>query len=320
MAKRNDDFDELVGLYEGMLNIRTTENRLSALFAEGRVPGFIHTSTGQEATAVGVATALRADDTLSSTHRGHGHALAKGVSSKALIQEILGRDEGPCRGRGGSLHVADFSTGMLGANGIVGAGIPIALGSALAHKTLGSDRVSVAFFGDGALAQGLLYEAMNLSALWKLPLLLVCENNGWSEFTPSSMQYVGNLAEMAGAFAIGFRRADGNDVEAVLEATRRAVEALRHGEGPFVLECLTLRARGHYEGDPQAYREGVEERSCPDPIALLHERLTTAGCDAEVLEAVAARVEEAVERAAAEAAAGSEPDFEQARNDVYGRA
>ncbi len=320
MAKERAELEPLLEAYERMLTVRATESCLSRLFGEGRIPGFIHTSIGQEATAVGVAAALRTDDTLASTHRGHGHALAKGMTSKALIQEILGMVEGPCQGRGGSLHVADFSVGMLGANGIVGAGIPIALGSALAHRIQASDRVAVAFFGDGALAQGLLYESLNLAKLWKLPLLLVCENNGWSEFTPTSLQYVGDLRQLAKAFDIVFEQLDGNDVEAVMKAARTAVGRLRQGEGPVLLECVTSRTKGHYEGDPQAYRKGVDEPGRQDPIERLRERLEKSGCARDRLDATSRRVDEAVALAAAEAAAGQQPDFELARNDVYGRA
>jgi len=170
----------LLDLYRQLLLIRRSEERLSTMFADGEVPGFIHLSIGQEAVSVGVMSALTAEDTIASTHRGHGHAIAKGLPLDGFFSELLARDEGLCRGRGGSMHVADMSVGMLGANGIVGAGLSIALGSALAHKRLGRHAVAVAFFGDGALAEGLLHECLNMAALWRLPLLFVCENNGWS--------------------------------------------------------------------------------------------------------------------------------------------
>src|SRR5271156_4463003 len=173
---------ELLRLYAEMRLIREVEQRLSVLFGDGEIPGFIHLSIGQEAVAVGIAAALQRHDTLASNHRGHGHALAKGLDVSRFFLEILGRSEGYCGGRGGSMHVADMSVGMLGANGIVGAGLSIALGSALAHRTLGRPAIAVAFFGDGALAEGLLHECLNLAAVWRLPLLFVCENNGWGEF------------------------------------------------------------------------------------------------------------------------------------------
>lgn len=307
----------LLGLYERMLVIRETETRLGRLFRDGRIPGFIHLSIGQEASAVGVAAALNDDDTLASTHRGHGHALAKGMAPAALVQEIAGNEEGPCRGRGGSLHVADFSVGMLGANGIVGAGIPIALGSALAHKTLGTSRVAVVFFGDGALAQGLLYESLNLAALWALPLLFVCENNGWSEFTPSSLQYVGRLGPLAASFGIPHHVVDGNDVEAVLGAATALVADLRAGKGPAVLECTTTRVLGHYEGDPQAYRKGVEEPASRDPLDLALERLAAGGATEEGIAEVRRKVARVVDAAADAALNGREPDPAAARGGVY---
>jgi TPP-dependent pyruvate/acetoin dehydrogenase alpha subunit len=280
----------LLRLYEQMLLIREAEGRLGRLFRDGKIPGFIHVSTGQEAIAVGVASALRSDDTVASTHRGHGHALAKGMKPAALFHEIIGNDEGPCRGRGGSLHVADLSVGMLGANGIVGAGIPIAAGSALAHKTLRNARVAVGFFGDGAQSEGVLYETLNLAKLWKLPLLLVCEHNGWSEFSPSSAQYTGSLEALCATFGVTYRKVDGNDVEVVREAATALVGALRGGLGPAVLECQTLRVHGHYEGDPQTYRKGMAEPPAADPVELAVKRLDALKIPAGELAGVKRRV------------------------------
>lgn len=300
-----------------MLLIREAEGRLGRLFKEGKIPGFIHGSTGQEATAVGVTSALRTDDTIASTHRGHGHALAKGMAVEALFHEILGNEEGACRGRGGSLHVADFGVGMLGANGIVGAGVPIALGSALAHKTLGSARVAAAFFGDGAQSEGVLYESLNLARLWSLPLLFVCENNGWSEFSPSSAQYAGNLEALSAAFGIGYSRVDGNDVEAVRDAALGAVDDLRGGRGPFVLECITRRVHGHYEGDAQPYRKGVAEPDVEDPLEVARARLKERSVSARRIDEAARRVAAAIDAAALAASRGTTPDFETALADVY---
>ena len=309
----------LLELYERMLLIRETEVRLGHLFRDGKIPGFIHLSIGQEATAVGVVAALAPDDTIASTHRGHGHALAKGISPERLMQEIMGHEEGVCRGRGGSLHVADFAIGMLGANGIVAAGIPIALGSALAHKTLGSTRVAVAFFGDGALAEGVFYETLNLAALWKLPLLLACENNGWSEFSPVSEQYAGQLPTLCAAFGIRYQQVDGNDVEAVFDAASNLVLALRRKEGPALLDCITKRVHGHYEGDPQAYREGVPERDATEPLEEARARLRAANVSASEIDQVARRVSQHVDAAAAAAAKGHSPDFATASADVYAK-
>ena len=310
----------LLELYERMLLIRETEIRLREFFNDGKIPGFIHLSIGQEATAVGVMAALERDDTIASTHRGHGHALAKGVEPEGLIQEILGHEEGVCRGRGGSLHVADFSIGMLGANGIVAAGIPIALGSALAHKTLGTTRVAVAFFGDGALAEGVFYETLNLAALWKLPLLLLCENNGWSEFSPAATQYAGKVSDVCAAFKISYRQVDGNDVEAVHAAAGMLVAALRRGEGPTLLECVTKRVEGHYAGDPQKYRDGVAECQREDPLDRARTRLQAAGVPDVEIDGVGHRVRQRVDAASAAALRGHEPSFAAAAANVYAKA
>ncbi|WP_048440853.1 thiamine pyrophosphate-dependent dehydrogenase E1 component subunit alpha [Caenimonas sp. SL110] len=305
----------LIDLYERMLLVRECELRLAERFNDGKIPGFIHLSIGQEGIAAGVAGALRTSDTIASTHRGHGHGIAKGMAPEALFHEISGNLEGPCRGRGGSLHVADFSVGMLGANGIVGGGIPIAVGSALAHARLGNGNVSAVFFGDGALAEGVLYESMNLAALKRLPVMFVCENNGWSEFSPSSSQYVGTFEKLAATFNIPYLQVDGNDVEAVHDASIRQVARMRAGEGPAALECLTLRVKGHYEGDPQVYRKGVTDpRASVDPIAVARQRLEKAGTP---IAQVDARVKAQVNAAAAAAAAGTRPVFEEALQGVY---
>ena len=203
---------ELLRLYADMRLIREVEQRLSLLFGDGEIPGFIHLSIGQEAVAVGVAGALRTDDTLASNHRGHGHAIAKGLDLSRFFLEIMGRSEGYCGGRGGSMHVADMSVGMLGANGIVGAGLPIAVGSALAHQLRKTGAIACVFFGDGALAEGVLHESFNMAALWRLPILFVCENNGWSEFSPAARQLATEPSKLAGTFEIPAERVDGNDI------------------------------------------------------------------------------------------------------------
>lgn len=306
----------LVELYERMVLVRECELRLAERFNDGKIPGFIHLSIGQEGIAVGVGCALDRADTIASTHRGHGHCIAKGMSALDLFHELSGNLEGPCRGRGGSLHVADFSVGMLGANGIVGGGIPIAVGSALAHATLGTSHVAAVFFGDGALAEGVLYESMNFAALKRLPVLFVCENNGWSEFSPTSSQYVGTFEKLAAAFNIPFLQADGNDVEAVHSAATDHVAAMRAGSGPAALECLTLRVKGHYEGDPQAYRKGVEDpRATADPIAVARGRLEAVSSSA--IPEIEARVKAQVDAAAKAASTGTRPLFEDALKGVY---
>ena len=310
--------NQLLALYADMLLIRRAEERLSVLFANGEVPGFIHLSIGQEAVPVGVMSALATEDSIASTHRGHGHALAKGLKLEGFFAELLARDEGLCRGRGGSMHVADLSVGMLGANGIVGAGLSIALGSALAHKRLGRHAVAVAFFGDGALGEGLLHECLNLASLWRLPLLFVCENNGWSEFLPSSRQIAFTLAGLAPAYGIPHTTVDGNDVAAVSAAAAAAVAQVRDG-APAVLECVTTRVRGHYEGDAQKYRDPaeVEALAARDPLRIAAARLERLGIGADRLQGVLSDVDRRIEAAIAVARAGTAPDFAAAHADVY---
>jgi pyruvate dehydrogenase E1 component alpha subunit len=316
MAAANDS-ERLFALYRTM--VRQAETALTKLFADGEVPGFIHLSIGQEAIAAGVASALAPGDTLATTHRGHGHVLARGLALDGFFKEIMGRAGGICQGRGGSMHVADTSLGILGANGIVGAGIPIALGSAIAQSVLGSGGLAVSFFGDGAMAEGVLYETLNMAALWKSPLLLVCENNGWSEFSPTSRQFAARLDALAAAFGIVHEGVDGNDVLAVADAAARAVAAIRGGHGPRVLECKTHRVRGHFEGDPQKYRSADEMQAGvkTDPLARTHAALIAAGVAAQALDAAAAEVAQRIEAAIAGARADGLPAFEPAFAGVY---
>ena len=305
--------------YRVMRTVRSVETALSRLFADGEVPGFIHLSIGQEAVAAGACSALRDGDTVATTHRGHGHVLARGIDLDAFFMEIMGKAGGICGGRGGSMHVSDMRLGIIGANGIVGAGIPIALGSALAHQTRGTDAVAVAFFGDGAMAEGVLHESLNMAALWRLPLLLVCENNGWSEFSPTSRQFVAKLALLAKAFGVEHALVDGNDVEAVAGAAAAAVAGLRGGKGPAILECITRRVRGHYEGDPQKYRSAEELAVLDggDPVAAARNALGAAGVAAPELAALDEAVEAATRQAVERARAASEPAFPDALLGVY---
>lgn len=314
--------ERLLALYTTMRLIREVESRLIKLFADGEVPGFIHLSIGQEGVAAGVMSALERQDTMATTHRGHGHVLARGLDVDRFFREIMGKAGGICAGRGGSMHVSDMALGIIGANGIVGAGIPIALGSALAHDTLGNKGVAVAFFGDGAMAEGVLHETLNLAALWRMPLLLVCENNGWSEFSPTSRQFVARLQALAGAFGLRYAHADGSDVLAVADTASSLVAGVRAGEGPAVLECTTQRVRGHYEGDPQKYRDAAEMQALSqcDPLPISRQRLLELGVGEEqvlaVDEQVLAQVQGAVERARADVL----PDFQEAMAGVYGAA
>ena len=309
-------------LMRSMIRIRRVEERLARLFADGEVPGFIHLSIGQEAIAAAFGACLTDADTVASTHRGHGHCLAKGVPVSALVAEVMGRDSGACRGRGGSMHVADLARGMLGANGIVGAGAPIALGSALAHKVSGRRAVAVAFFGDGAMAEGAVYETMNLAALWQVPLVMVCERNGWSEFSPSDRAFAGDGAKLAEAFGLPFLALDGDDVLAVHAAVDPLVSACREDRRPRLVSCATHRVAGHFEGDPQRYRDAPERAAAAaaDPIMRLAARLCVdedrdARARFDTIEAeITAEIDAAVEAARL----APDPDFDLARGDVYG--
>jgi acetoin:2,6-dichlorophenolindophenol oxidoreductase subunit alpha len=309
--------DELLRLYERMLLIRRTEERLSADGAAGKLPGAVHLYIGQEAVAVGVSAHLGDRDYATSTHRGHGHYLAKGGDLKAMMAEIWGKREGICRGMGGSMHVADVSKGILGANGIVGAGFAIATGAAYGAKLDGDGKVAVCFFGDGASNQGVLMETLNVSTLWQLPVIFVCENNLFSEFTPSREVTAGRIADRARAFQMPTREVDGNDVVDVWQAAREAVQRGRAGGGPSFIEARTYRIQGHFEAESfilagNRYREDaeIEEWRARDPLDRARERLMSSGADGAVLDALNARVLEQVGEAAAYAEAGQPADPE----------
>jgi pyruvate dehydrogenase E1 component alpha subunit len=313
------DRARLLSLYETMVLIRLAEQRASTLFANGQIPGFIHLSIGQEAVAAGVMSALTKSDTIASNHRGHGHSLAKGIPLDKFFLELLAKRDGACRGRGGSMHVADVSVGMLGANGIVAAGIPIALGSALAHKIRKSGNIAAAFFGDGALAEGVLHESLNIAALKKLPILFVCENNGWAEFSAGDTQFAGDIHALAKSFGIASVRVDGNDVDAVADAATVLVKDVRNGLGPRLLECVTKRVHGHFEGDAQKYRSADELASLGefDPITKTEARMKTIGVDSGAVTAIKAQIESRVDGAIALAQKAASPDFSDAIDGVY---
>ena len=296
--------DQLLALYERMLLIRRMEERLRADAAAGNLPGAVHLYIGQEAIATGVCARLRNDDLITSTHRGHGHFLAKGGDPKAMMAEIWAKRTGICKGMGGSMHVADFSKGILGANGIVGGGFAIATGAALAAKLLHDTRVSVAFFGDGAANQGVFMECLNVSSLWKLPLVLVCEHNQFSEFTPTAHCTSGEIVDRARAFKIPTTVIDGNDVVAVWQAAGEAVEHARSGAGPAFIEARTYRIQGHLEAEALflqggKYREQAEidEWRKRDPIERTQQRLAAAGVKAADLQTIDARIGRTVEEA-----------------------
>jgi 2-oxoisovalerate dehydrogenase E1 component len=265
---------DLVEMQRRMLVIRGFEERVAALYRDGEVPGFVHLSIGQEASAVGACWPLGPKDVITSTHRGHGHCLAKGLDPLGMFAELMGKDGGTNRGRGGSMHIADPALGIYGANGIVGAGLPIAAGAATAAQLRHDGTVAVAFFGDGAVAHGTFHEAINLAAVWALPVIFFCENNGYAEFSPAAAQHGAPLERRAAGYGVDYVAVDGNDVVATAAAMQDVVEAARFGRGPFVVEAATYRWHGHYEGDPERYRSAAElgEWKERDPL-LVHARL-----------------------------------------------
>lgn len=276
--------DDLLEMLYRLAVIRRFEERTSRLYADGQVPGFVHVSIGQEASAVGSCWHLRPTDGIVSNHRGHGHCLAKGAAPRAMFAELMGKRTGTGGGLGGSMHIADFDAGVYGANGIVGAGLPIATGVAEGFRQQGRDDVVVVFFGDGAIAQGAFHEALNLATVRQLPMLFVCENNGYSEFSAFADQHPVSVLQRAQAYGIEAQTVDGNDVVAVADTTSSLIERLRAGEGPFLLESVTYRWHGHYEGDPTTYRDRaeLEEWKRRDPIAVLRERVRGVFADDEV--------------------------------------
>jgi 2-oxoisovalerate dehydrogenase E1 component len=295
--------DDLVEMHRRMLRIRGFESRVAELSRDGEVPGFVHLSVGQEATAVGACWPLRAGDVVTSTHRGHGHCLAKGLAPLGMFAELMAKDAGTNRGRGGSMHIADPNLGIFGANGIVAAGLPIAVGAATAAQLRADGSIAVAFFGDGAVAQGAFHEAVNLAAVWSVPVVFFCENNGYAEFSPASTQHAASLGQRAAGYGVGYVAVDGNDVVAVATAMREVVDRVRSGDGPVIVEATTYRRHGHYEGDPQRYRTADEvlEWEARDPLLLHAERLRAAGIDDGVVESLEQEVARELDDAVAAA-------------------
>jgi len=310
----------LLDFYETMVRIRKFETKLTEYFTKGMLYGNIHTSIGQEAVATGTNKALEKTDLITATHRGHGQIIAKGADTKIMMAELFGRKTGYCQGKGGSMHVADVSLGILGANGIVGAGIPIAAGSALASKIKGTKEVTVAIFGDAASNQGTFHEAINMASAWKLPAVFLCENNNYGVsvniHTVTNVEYISDRAK---GYNIPGVVVDGNDPIAVYEAVKQAVEYAREGNGPSIVECMTWRMRGHYEGDPAAYRDRAitDEWAKKDPIDNFRTRLLAEGIE----EAEIAKIDEAMEKEindAIEFALESPlPDPSEVTTDVY---
>lgn len=322
MAAQNYDDAFLLDLYRKMVMIREFELRAINERRAGLIPGFIHSCVGQEATAVGACAALTPADVITSTHRGHGHLIAKGGQPKYMMAELAARITGYCGGKGGSLHMTDFDLGILGANGIVAGGIPIAVGAALAFQQRREARVALAFFGDGATNEGAFHEALNLAGLWKLPIIFFCENNLYGEGSPQHTQApLKDLAERAASYAFPGVIVDGNDVLAVFEATRQAADRARAGQGPTLIEGKTYRFRGHYEGDPMLYRDKTEVEAWRqrDPLSnFRHYLLRQAACAESDLQNLEAAIKTELDEAVTFAADSPTPAPETALEGVYG--
>jgi pyruvate dehydrogenase E1 component alpha subunit len=306
-----------------MVRIRVFEERVQELFLARKLPGFVHVYLGEEAVATGVCDALRPGDYITSTHRGHGHAVAKGVDLDRLMAELYGKETGVCRGRGGSMHVADFSLGMLGANGIVGGGFGIAAGAALTSKWRGLERVAVCFFGDGGINKGTFHEALNFASVMQLPVVYVCENNQFAQFTARERTTsIKDLSLRAAAYGIPGRTIDGNDIEAVRVAAGEGIDRARRGDGPSLLVMETYRYGGHFVGDMEEYREKavVEERREDDPIRRVEVVLQDRRVDPSALATVWEAAREEVEHAVAFAEDSPYPDASTALDGLFATA
>jgi len=318
--------DKLLEMYRSMQRIRQFESKVRDLALANEIPGFVHVSIGEEASATGICAALRKTDRITSTHRGHGHLLAKGGRLDRMMAEIFGKRSGYCKGKGGSMHIVDYSLGILGANGIVGAGLPIATGSALASVIAGKDDVSACFFGDGASNEGTFHESLNLAAVWKLPVIFACENNGFGEFTPmQTVTSVKDIAVRAQAYGIPGHIVDGNDVLEVYQYATEAVARARAGEGPTLIECKTYRWEGHVVGEQAflgegAYREKAEieawKRKCP--LIRFHQWCIETGKIKEAeLESIVDETQTELEEAIAFARNSELPSPSEVTDDVY---
>ncbi len=307
--------------YREMFKIRSFDLKAAELFTQALMSGNIHTCVGEEATAVGACQALRPTDFITATHRGHGHCIAKGGDPKLMMAELFGKTTGYCKGKGGSMHIANVGLGILGANGIVGAGIPIATGSGLASKIMGKDEVTLAFFGDAASNQGTFHEAINMASAWKLPVIFLCENNKYGvSVCIDRVCNTQDIADRAQGYHIPGVVVDGNDVFAVYEAVSVAAERARNGEGPTLIECKTYRHRGHYEGDPMVYRtkEEMEEWKKRDGIPRLRNDIINSGlATAEELDAIETEIKAIIEEAVEFAKQSPYPDVAEVTTDVY---
>ncbi|MCB0056951.1 MAG: thiamine pyrophosphate-dependent dehydrogenase E1 component subunit alpha, partial [Caldilineaceae bacterium] len=311
--------EQLLAMYRMMFLIRRVEESLLELAESGKIGGAMHTAIGHEGAAVGMAAALRKDDYLTCTYRGHHHSLARGMDAKRAICEVLGKEPGFAKGKGGSMHFLDPSLGLMGANGIVGAQVPHAAGMALASKIRGEDKIAITFFGDGALFQGLMHETFNMASKWKLPVIFYCENNRYSEMTPiSRTSSVSDIYMFARAYGMESVQIDGNDVEVVYDTVSKAAARARAGEGPTFIEGITYRLSGHMAGDLETYRspEEIEEQRNYEPLVNLEQKLLDRGVDPADLEAIRAAVEAEVEEAVEFAQESPWPALDEAYTDV----
>lgn len=312
--------EQLLDMFRKMVLIRRVEESLLQLAESGKIGGAMHTAIGHEANAVGTAAALRPDDYLTCTYRGHHHSLARGMDAGRAIAEVLGKADGFAKGKGGSMHFIDPSLGLMGANGIVGAQVPHAAGMALASKLRGEDRIAITFFGDGAIYQGLMHETFNMASKWDLPIIFYCENNRYSEMTPisrtSSVEEIYKFAQVYGMASV---QIDGNDVEAVYRAVNKAADRARAGEGPTFIEGITYRISGHMSGDLETYREKeeIEMQREHEPMVVLRKKLISRGVDENQLDGIAAEVDGDVEEATEFAQNSPWPDVTEAYTDVY---
>nr|WP_242945434.1 pyruvate dehydrogenase (acetyl-transferring) E1 component subunit alpha [Alkalibacter saccharofermentans] len=308
-------------MYQKMLKIRKFETRAMNLFAEGKIPGFVHLYIGEEAVATGACANLNDDDYITSTHRGHGHIIAKGGDLKYMMAELFGKETGYCKGKGGSMHIADATKGILGANGIVGAGHNIAVGAGLAAQYRGNEQVCVCFFGDGSTNQSTFHEGLNLASIWKLPVVFVCENNGYGiSLSQEKHQNITDISMRAVSYNIPGVTVDGNDVFAVYEAVSEAVSRARKGQGPTLIECKTYRHRGHFEGDPTTYRstEEVDQWKKKDPIPRMEKYIIdNKVLSDEEIKALNDEIQSQVEDATSFALESKDPDVSSAVEDIY---
>ncbi len=308
-------------MYISMVRIRKFEEKVVELFAQGKIPGFVHSYIGEEAVAVGACSALEPTDYITSTHRGHGHLIAKGGDLKYMMAELYGKKTGYCKGKGGSMHIADVDLGILGANGIVGAGLPIATGAALSSYLQRNGRVALCFFSDGASNRGTFHESLNMASIWKLPVVFLCENNMYGISMPQRKgMAVEDIADRAAAYGIPGVVVDGNDVIAVYEAVKEAVTRARAGGGPTLIEAKTARWRGHFEGDPQIYRtpEEIEDWKKKCPIMRFQEKLIKMGIlDEAKIREIESMIAREVEEAVRFAEESPYPEPEEALEDVY---